>query len=133
MGQDDVRRERDQLGRVGAMAVGVAHAPAVVDPYIAAFAPAQFLQRLQERDPTGPRFRIVLGQVHEHTDAPHPLDRLRARRQRPRGRRAAEQRDELAAPCMSGKQHSEGRRGFGHDRLPVATGSPQALRILNRE
>src|SRR5262249_15078626 len=47
--------------------------------------------------------------------------------------RAAEQRDELAAPCMSGKQHSEGRRGFGHDRLPVATGSPQALRILNRE
>jgi len=50
-----------------------------------------------------------------------------------RGRRAAEQRDELAALCMSGKQHSEGRRGFGHDRLPVATGSPQALRILNRE
>jgi hypothetical protein len=42
-------------------------------------------------------------------------------------------RHELAAPCMSGKQHSEGRRGFGHDRLPVATGSPQALRILNRE
>jgi hypothetical protein len=77
------------------MAVGVAHAPAVVDPYIAAFAPAQFLQRLQERDPTGPRFRIVLGQVHEHTDAPHPLDRLRARRERPR-RRTAEQRDERA-------------------------------------
>jgi hypothetical protein len=42
-------------------------------------------------------------------------------------------RDELAALCMSGKQHSEGRRGFGHDRLPVATGSPQALRIPNRE
>src|SRR5262249_38659933 len=37
-------------------------------------------------------------------------------------------RDELAALCMSGKQHSEGRRGFDHDRLPVATGSPQALR-----
>jgi hypothetical protein len=37
------------------------------------------------------------------------------------------------APCMSGKQHSERRRGFGHDRLSVATGSPQALRILNRE
>ncbi len=36
-------------------------------------------------------------------------------------------------PCMSGKQHSERRRGFGHDRLPVATGSPQALRIRNRE
>ena len=39
----------------------------------------------------------------------------------------------LSALCMSGKQHSERRRGFGHDRLPVATGSPQALRIRNRE
>jgi hypothetical protein len=58
---------------------------------------------------------------------------LRARRERPRRRSAAEQRYEIAALCMSGKQHSEGRRGFGHDRLPVATGSPQALRILNRE
>ena len=33
---------------------------------------------------------------------------LRACRQRPRGRRAAEQRDELAPPCMSGKEHCEG-------------------------
>ncbi len=46
---------------------------------------------------------------------------------------AAEQRDEVAAPCMSGKEHCEGRRGFGHDRLPVATGSPQASRTANRE
>jgi hypothetical protein len=35
---------------------------------------------------------------HEHADAPHPLARLlRARRERPRGSRAAEERDELAA------------------------------------
>src|SRR5262245_50574398 len=54
-------------------------------------------------------------------------------RERPCRRCTAEQRDEIAALCMSGKQHSEGRRGFGHDRVPVATGSPQALRILNRE
>src|SRR5262249_4796096 len=47
--------------------------------------------------------------------------------------RAGDKRDEGAALCMSGKQHCEGRRGFGHDRFPVATGSPQALRILNRE
>src|SRR5262245_61005113 len=32
----------------------------------------------------------------EHPDAPHPLGRLRPRRERPRRRRAAEQRDELA-------------------------------------
>ena len=30
------------------------------------------------------------------------------RRERPRCRRTAEQRDELAAPCMSGKEHCEG-------------------------
>ena len=34
--------------------------------------------------------------VHEHADAPHPLGLLRARRERPRRRRTAEQRDELA-------------------------------------
>ena len=41
-------------------------------------------------------FRIVRGECHEHADAPHPLGLLRARRERPRRRRAAEQRDELA-------------------------------------
>ena len=41
-------------------------------------------------------FRIVRGCGHEHADAPHPLALLRARRERPRRRRAAEQRDELA-------------------------------------
>jgi hypothetical protein len=34
----------------------------------------------------------------EHADTPHPLALLRARRERPRGGRAAEQRDELATP-----------------------------------
>jgi hypothetical protein len=72
--------------------------------------------------------------VRQEGDPPNPAGvLLRARRDRPHSRRTAEQRDALAALCMSGKQHSEGRRGFGHDRLPVATGSPQALRIPNRE
>jgi hypothetical protein len=34
-------------------------------------------------------FGIVRGQVHEHANAPHRLPLLRARRERPRGRRAA--------------------------------------------
>jgi hypothetical protein len=34
---------------------------------------------------------------------------------------------------MTGKEHCEGRRGLGHDRTPVATGSPQAFRTLIRE
>ena len=60
--------------------------------------PAQLLQPLQERRDAGLRFRIVRGCGHEHADAPHPLGLLRARRERPRRRRAAEQRDELAPP-----------------------------------
>ena len=58
--------------------------------------PAQLLQPLREHRDAGLPFRIVRGQRHEHADAPHPLALLRARRERPR-RRAAEERDELAA------------------------------------
>jgi hypothetical protein len=41
--------------------------------------------------------RIVRGQIHERADASHPIALLRARRERPRNRRAAKQCDELAA------------------------------------
>jgi hypothetical protein len=44
---------------------------------------------LQERAAASPYFRIAFGQVHEHADLPHPLGLLRARRERPRCRRAA--------------------------------------------
>jgi hypothetical protein len=40
---------------------------------------------------------IVRSCGQQHADPPHPLALLRARRERPRHRRAAEQRDELAA------------------------------------
>src|SRR5262249_1973245 len=42
-------------------------------------------------------FRIVLGQAHQHADAPHPLALLRARRARPRGCGGGEESDEIAA------------------------------------
>jgi hypothetical protein len=38
---------------------------------------------------------VVCCEIHQHADAPHPLRLLRSRCDRP-GRRAAEQRDELA-------------------------------------
>jgi hypothetical protein len=63
----------------------------------AAVGPAQLLQPLQERRDAGLSFRIVRGQVHKHADPTRPLALLRPRRERPRDRRAAEQRDELAA------------------------------------
>src|ERR1700745_4353046 len=90
-----------------------------------------FLMTLVVDDATSAATEVVRRCGADKSDHRH-CRLLRARRGRPR-RCTAEQRDELAALCMSGKQHSEGRRGFGHDRLPVATGSPQALRILNRE
>jgi len=65
--------------------VGVC-APAIVDPHIAAFVSSQLLQRLAEHGIAGLSFRIVRGERAEHTDAPHPLALLRARRERPRRR-----------------------------------------------
>jgi hypothetical protein len=46
-------------------------------------------------------FRVALGMAHQHTDPPHPLRLLRARRKRPRRRRAAKELDELAPPDHS--------------------------------
>src|SRR5262249_57595540 len=54
-------------------------------------------------------FEIVGDGTQEHSDPPHPLALLRARCERPRDCRAAEQRDELATfhcqwlPCFDGK------------------------------
>ena len=64
--------------------------------HVAAVGPAQFLQSLHERRDASLCLRVVRGEWNEHADAPHPLGLLRARRERPRRRRAAEQRDELA-------------------------------------
>jgi hypothetical protein len=49
------------------------------------------LQRLMESREARLTFRIVGCEIHEHADAPHPLALLRARRERPRNRRATEQ------------------------------------------
>ena len=110
-GQDDVRRERDQFRRVFAKVVGIAAAQRVSIRTLRPIDPAQFLQPLQERRDAGLRFRIVRSRVHQHADAPHPLGLLRARRQRPRRRRAAEQRDELAAPIIRSPRR-RGRAGW---------------------
>src|SRR5262249_37490211 len=66
-------------------------------PHVAALGPPQQRQPLLERPHAGLIFRIVRGGGQQHADAPHHVGLLRARRQRPRYRRAAEKRDELAA------------------------------------
>jgi hypothetical protein len=76
--------------------VGFASGPARVDAHVAADAPARLRERLLERPEPSLKVGIVRGCGQQHANAPHPLALLRTRRQRPR-RRAAEQRDELAA------------------------------------
>jgi hypothetical protein len=50
---------------------------------------------------------MTVSQSKKHADMRDPFFLLRTRHQRPR-RRAAKSRDELAPPCMSGKEHGEG-------------------------
>src|SRR5262245_3210862 len=89
-GQDDVGRGGKQFGRFPSNALGIAGAPTIVDPQIAADAPAEIRQPLRERCDARRRFRIVRGEVHEQADAPNAFALLRPRRERPRCRRAAE-------------------------------------------
>src|SRR5262249_48559545 len=121
-GEYDVRRERDQLCRVFASIVYFAQRHAVVDPQVIAVVPSQFLQCLQERRYAPALFRIVFSQVRKHADASHALGLPSVRDQRPRGRRAAEQRDEIAAPHSITSSASASSVG--------GTSMPSALAVL---
>src|SRR6516164_4064623 len=110
-GQDYVRRERDQFGRILPKTRYIAQGEAVVDLHIAALGPAQLLQLFQERSVARPCLRIVFGQVREHADAPNALALLRPRRER-QCRRTAEERDE-AAPFHSITSSARRRNASG--------------------
>src|SRR6516165_2201671 len=85
----------DQFCRPGLCTFGIAPAPAILEPDVAAITPAQLLERLEERRDVGLTFTIGLRvKRDQHADPP---GLLRARRERPCGRRAAKQRDERAA------------------------------------
>src|SRR5262245_61093895 len=99
--------ERNQ-SRGTAAAVGLVGAPTRIDPQVATDGPTRLLQPLQKRSVTGLPLRIIRRQMHENADPPQPGWLLRTRRDRPRYSRATEQRDKLAPPCMSGKEHCEG-------------------------
>src|SRR5262249_15102879 len=94
--KEDIRCERDQFARVSATLRRTATGPSGLHLHVAALGPAQWLQRLRERSEVG-SLVYILGRIHKHADAPHPLALLRARRERPRGRRSADERHELAA------------------------------------
>src|SRR5215472_15387232 len=97
MGYDHVRRERRQLCCVPANFIGFGRGPARVDLHVAANAPAGLLETLQERAEAGLKFPIVRSRGQENANEARLLALLRARRERPGNRRAAEERDEVAA------------------------------------
>src|SRR5260221_8842009 len=82
--------------------------------YITAFNIAHFAKALTQ---SGESVWIGLSSTTGESDYRHGL--LPAHHEPPRGR-GAESQDELAPPCMTRKEHSERRLGFGHDRFPVA-------------
>src|SRR5215831_8006619 len=98
VGHDHVRRQGHELRRVDAPAIRVSDAPAIVDPNIASLCPTQPLKVLPKSRDASLSFRIALGICDQHADPPDALVLLRTRRERPRGCRAAEQRDEVAPP-----------------------------------
>src|SRR5262249_3988328 len=86
---DEVRRFADELGCIGPDVIRIACAPDNVDPDIAVLRPTQLPQALAKRSDAGARIGGALA-PHEQADFPHPLGLLRARRERPGSRRAAE-------------------------------------------
>src|SRR5262249_32596723 len=70
----------------------------VNDLNIATFDPVERRQPLLKGRNARLSFRIILCDTLNEADPPHPLGLFRARRERPRGCRAAEQCDELAPP-----------------------------------
>src|SRR5262249_60143909 len=67
-----------------------------VDVQVLPLSPPQRLQAWPKARRARWSFRITLRVVHQPADPPHRRALLRPRRERPRGRRATEQRDEFA-------------------------------------
>ena len=86
MRQDHLGGKLDQLRGLLAHGLGVAIAPAVIDPDILTDGPARLLQTLRKRSEAGLRFRVVGLEAHHHADPANALGLLRLRGQRPRVR-----------------------------------------------
>src|SRR6516164_4648793 len=82
--------------------LGVATRQTVFNQKISAHRPTEMPQGLLESWFARLYLWISRREGHEHPDMTHALRLLRARRERPSGRRAAEQRDELAALHLRG-------------------------------
>src|SRR5262249_20136729 len=89
----------DELGRNFSKALPASFRPAILDRHRAPVDPTELAQSLHER--AGPKSPAQGRARAEEADSRQRLYLLRAHCQRPRGHRAAEQRDELASPDHS--------------------------------
>src|SRR4029077_14362907 len=95
--KNDFGRRSDERGSVRSEAVWVAGGKMIIDMNVAAFDPTQCRPRGFERFNARCRIKVA----HNHADPANASGLLRARRERPRSRRALEQRDELAPGAHS--------------------------------
>src|SRR5215813_4320176 len=105
MGDQHVGLQSDQLFCECLNSGRVCIAPAIIDSEIASTRPAELLKALLKYGHAGADIGIAFRNRHQHADTTNSLRLLCARCERPkkrrRGCRAAEQRDELAAPYHS--------------------------------
>src|SRR5262249_53261681 len=93
-GQNSIGLEGNQLSRECSNAIDFTIPPAIHDPSVAA-RPPEPLESLPERANLRLCVGVDLGEPRQHSNPPHPFRLLRPRRERPRRRAAAEQRQEF--------------------------------------
>ena len=121
---NDIDLEPDELGRDLGEALVASLRPAILDRDGAALDPAEFAQPLHKGgDPLAPGRRRARAQ---EPDGRQLARLLRARRERPRRRRAAEQRDELA-PFQLIELHRTSRAQAGQQDIEFARISQEVL------
>ena len=134
-----MRRLGGQFRSVFADDFRVRCGPADVDLNVLADPPTQLLQPLQECADASLKPRVVGGRRQQHADPSHPFALLRTCRERPRNRRAPEQRDELAVWRLiirSPRRHGRARSvDFKAERLRGLEVDDQLVfgRKLNRQ
>src|SRR5262249_53741064 len=99
VGEEHVRSQRYQFRYIGLYAVRIASGKTIVDLDVATLHPTKVPKPFAKCRDAGLSFQIILGNSQQHTNPPHPLTLLRARRERPCSRCAAEQRGLEFSSC----------------------------------
>src|SRR5262245_8385848 len=77
--------------------IEISGAPTYIDSQPGPVLPAKLVEPVQECRNVALPLQIILGEAHQNANPQAAPGLLRSRRERPRSRRAAEERDELAA------------------------------------